>query len=76
MNKENIINKTIKDIQKYGYEEYTDIDRIKITFTDDTCIFIIASYGCYEGGTLDEYPSTIEVLDYYESQNKEKEVKL
>lgn len=57
----NIIGKTIKKVIKYGSRNYSDTGTLKIIFTDNTWIYIHASYGAYDGRALDEYPVNINI---------------
>lgn len=55
----NIIGKTIKEVIKYGSHDCSDTGTLKIIFTDNTYVYINASYGAYDGRALDEYPVNI-----------------
>lgn len=63
----NIIGKTIKEVIKYGSHDYSDTDTLKIIFTDNTWIYIHASYGTYDGRALEEYPVNINISTETES---------
>jgi hypothetical protein len=79
MNIKDLIGKTIIGADYYGYKGYNDIPFIKLTFSDETIAIIRASYGGYNGGSVDEYPSYIDVCDdffeEYDDDDLEIEIK-
>lgn len=57
-----LIGKTIKKIESYKVKGYDDTGNLKITFTDNSFVFIEAGYGNYTGNSEDEYPTKINIL--------------
>lgn len=59
----NIIGKTIVKVTKMKNTDYDDKGWLKLDFADNTYCVIQASYTCYTGGSEDEYPTDISILN-------------
>ena len=47
---------------------YDDSGYLRLDFTDGTYCYIVAGYGGYTGGSLDEYPTNIRIETVIEEE--------
>ena len=59
----NIIGKTIVKVTKMKHPKFDDEGYLKLDFSDQTYCVIIACYKCYTGGSADEYPTDILMVE-------------
>jgi hypothetical protein len=63
----NLIGKIISNVENMHKPGYDDSGWLRLTFTDGTSCIIESSYGTYTGKSIDEYPSTLFILDDVEN---------
>jgi hypothetical protein len=57
-----LVGKTIKSVEQCKAKDTDDSGYLKITFTDDSFVFIESYYGDFTGNSYDEYPTGINIF--------------
>jgi hypothetical protein len=63
-----LIGKTITEATVMKLAEYDDEGFLCLKFSDGTQAVIIADYGRFTGGSDDEYPTKIKIVDKYDRE--------
>lgn len=61
MNTSLLIGKTITAVVKCKQDNHSDTGYLKLTFSDNTTCYIVASYGSFDVEADDEYPTDIDI---------------
>lgn len=64
MNWNDLVGKTIKELEVREHHRYDDTNHLDIKFTDGTKATIVATYGGYSGDSYGEYCKKIELHEY------------